>query len=186
MNIPNQLSILRFICAPILLLLAWSGHGNYFLLLLVFAFILDAVDGPLARRLHQESEIGSRLDSYADVAIYIVFMVGAWWLWPDIIKRESVFMLILAGSIVFPSVIGFIKFHRATSYHTWLVKLAAITISITGILLFLGGPALLFRISCIICLLAAVEEVLISLILSEPYSNVKTLWHVLKSRKFRD
>lgn len=183
MTFPNQLSILRLFCAPVLLVLAWFGKENAFLILLVFAFFLDAIDGPIARRFHQETEFGSKMDSYADTAIYIVFIAGACWLWPEIIRREIVYVLIIIGSLLLPGAASFFRFYRLVSYHTWLIKLAAVCTTVSGIVLFMNGPPYFFRAASFLCLLGAIEEIIITLVLKEPYSNVKTLWHVLRKQR---
>ena len=41
MNIPNSISIFRFLMVPILLVLAWTGHARVFLILLVISFLSD-------------------------------------------------------------------------------------------------------------------------------------------------
>jgi len=183
MTLPNFLSSLRLALTPFLLATAWFGQVYLFLAILIFAFILDAVDGPIARRLHQVSKFGSKLDSWADFFVYIVFVIGAWWLWPEIIMREWVYILLVVASIVLPVVTGLIKFKILTSYHTWMVKLGALLMAPTAIWVFIGGPALPFHIATIICVVAGLEEIVISMVLKEPYADVRTLLHVLKKKK---
>ena len=183
MTLPNFLSILRLALTPFLLATAWFQHPYPFLAILIFAFILDAIDGPIARRLHQVSKLGSKLDSWADFFVYIVFVIGACLLWPEIIMRELVFILLVVTSIVLPVLTGLIKFKKLTSYHTWMVKLAAVSTAPTAIWVFIGGPALPFHIATAICVVAGLEEIVISIVLKEPYSDVRTLWHVLKKKK---
>lgn len=182
LTFPNSICLLRFVLAPVLLVLAWYGRHDVFIPVLVSAFLLDALDGPLARYLHQESELGPRLDTTADVAIYLVLPVCIWWLWPDLIRSEWVYVLLIIASILAPMITGFIKFRRPTSYHTWLVKAAATITAISIFVLLLGGPELPFRIASFVCLAAGLEEILITLALDNPKSNVRGLVHVLKSR----
>ncbi len=183
MTVPNFLSGLRLALTPFLLATAWFEQVYPFLAILIFAFILDAIDGPIARRLHQVSKLGSKLDSWADFSVYIVFAVGAWLLWPEIIMHELVFIVLVVASIVLPVLTGLIKFKKITSYHTWMVKLAAVSTAPTAIWVFIGGPALPFHIATVICVVAGLEEIMISIVLKEPYSDVSTLLHVLKKKK---
>ena len=53
----------------------------------------------------------------------------------------------------------------------------------SAILLFLVGIAWPFQVASIFCLLAGIEEIVITLILDKPYSDVRTLVHVLKARE---
>lgn len=164
--------------SPVLLLLAWSGLEHLFLAVLIIAFITDAVDGPIARYIHQDTITGSRLDSWADVSVYLAYALGAWWLWPEAIRREVVFVLMVVASIVLPALAGLVKFHRFTNYHTWLAKAAAVMMAATSLVMFIFGPAWPFRIAAVFCVIAGAEEILITLLLKEPRSNVRSLWHL--------
>ena len=183
MTLPNTLSIIRLALAPVLLPLAWTGQEQAFLLVLTVAFITDAIDGPIARRLGRITRLGPKLDTWADVAIYLSVPIGAWWLWPDLIRREILYIAIIIASIVLPMLAGLIKFRDTTSYHTGLVKIAAICTTISSLLLFLQWSPLPFRFSSVLCALAGMEEILITLALSKPRSNVRSLWHVQKQRR---
>jgi len=79
-----------------------------------------------------------------------------------------------------PAVIGFSKFGCFTSYHTWGVKIAAASMGLSLYVLFFGGPAWPFRLAAIICIRAAIEEIALTLLLSESESNVRSVWDVLK------
>lgn len=179
-TLPNLLTGFRFIAAPGLLWLAWNGHGIGFMLLLALAFLTDVLDGFAARLLGQTSEFGATLDSWADVITYLTIAVCCWWLWPEVVTTELVYVLLIVVSCLLPAIVGFTKFGRFTSYHTWGVKLAAAAMGVTLYLLFLGGPAWPFRIAAIICILSALEEVALTLILPEPKSNVRSIWCVLR------
>ena len=76
--LPNLLSGLRLLTAPILLYLAWSGRSRLFLVLLALSLLSDALDGFLARRFNWTSEFGTRLDSWGDCAIYMTVPLCAW------------------------------------------------------------------------------------------------------------
>lgn len=181
LTIPNLLTCFRFFSAPILLWLANSNKADYFLFLLAFTFLTDILDGMAARLLKQQSELGALLDSWADLLIYITISISAWWLWPEIMQREMFFVVTAIISYVSPITAGIIKFHTITSYHTWLVKIAVAVMGTSFFLLLLFDLTWSFRIAACICLLAALEEILITVYLSEPQSNVCSLWHVIKA-----
>ena len=92
--IPNLLSGFRLLAAPIMLYLAWTGKPLSFLIMLAISLSTDAIDGFLARRLNWQSELGARLDSWGDFTTYITVPLGAWWLWPDILRREAFFCMV--------------------------------------------------------------------------------------------
>jgi len=180
LTIPNLLTCFRFVSAPVLLYLAWYGYGNTFLLLLAITFLSDVLDGFAARMLDQESEFGALLDSWADLLVYFTIAVAAWWLWPDVVYREKVYFLMTIISFFSPVVVGVIKFHAFTSYHTWLVKFAVAAMGVSFFLLFLFDLAWPFRIAALICLLAAIEEIAITCYLPRLHSNVRSIWHVMR------
>jgi CDP-diacylglycerol--glycerol-3-phosphate 3-phosphatidyltransferase len=179
-TIPNLLSSLRLVSVPVLLVLAWRGCEKEFLVLLVCALLTDLADGYLARRLHQESELGARLDSWGDFALYITTPLSAWLLWPELIVREIPYVVVVLASFMLPILIGFIKYHRLTSYHTWGAKLSAVLMGCTTLLLFAGGPALPFHFSTVVLVLTQIEEISITFVLPKWHSNVPSLMHALR------
>ena len=180
LTLPNILTGFRFIAAPVLLWLAWQGYGIAFMMLLAIAFLTDLLDGFAARLTGQVSPFGATLDSWADMVIYLTIAIGCWWLWPEIVYRELIFVGLIVASCLLPAFAGFSKFGRFTSYHTWGVKIAAASMGLTLYVLFLGGPAWPFRLAAVICILAALEEIALTLLLSEPESNVRSVLDVLK------
>ena len=180
LTLPNLLTGFRFVAAPGLLWLAWHGYGIAFMLLLALAFLTDLLDGFAARLTGQVSQFGAMLDSWADVITYLTIAIGCWWLWPDVVYRELIFVILMVSSCLLPAVVGFSKFGCFTSYHTWSVKIAAASMGLSLYILFFGGPAWPFRLAAVICILAAIEESALTLLLSESKSNVRSIWDVLK------
>jgi cardiolipin synthase len=180
LTLPNLLTGFRFVAAPGLLWLAWQNQGIAFMGLLAIAFLTDLLDGLAARLTGQVTQFGAILDSWADVITYLTIAVGCWWLWPDVVRKELIYVVMIVASCLLPAIAGFSKFGRFTSYHTWGVKLAAASMGLTLYVLFLGGPAWPFRVAAVICILAAIEEITLTLLLSEPESNVRSVWDVLK------
>lgn len=180
LTLPNALGVLRFLLGFVLLALAWQGEPTAFIAVLIRAFLLGAVDGPIARYHRQDSVQGSRLDSVADFTVYTALLIGAFYLWPEIIRRELAYVLLAAAAILLPVLAGLIKFRTFTSYHTWLVKVATVCIAPASILLLAGGPAWPFHIACFISALAGVEEILITMTLDRPRANVAHLFRVWK------
>ena len=183
LTLPNLLTCFRFVAAPVLLWLAWFGYGNEFLWLLAFTFLTDILDGLAARLLKQESELGALLDSSGDLVIYTVMAISIWWLWPEIVHREWVVIVLATLSFITPPLIGIIKFHAFTSYHTWLVKAAVVSIGLAFFILFIFDIAWPFQLATLICLLAAIEEIAITFYLPELQSNVRSFWHVIHQDK---
>jgi cardiolipin synthase len=73
---PNQLTLLRMLFLPFIVINLVDGHYLTALLLFVLAGISDGLDGLLARRLHQQTLLGQYLDPIADkLLMSTLFMV---------------------------------------------------------------------------------------------------------------
>ena len=179
-NVPNILSLSRIIIAPILLYLAWLGHANLFIIFFVIALLSDALDGYIARKLNVTTPSGATLDSIGDIAIYFVVPLCAWMLWPDIMKREFFYVVIVISAYFLPLAAGVLKFHQIPSYHTYGAKAAAIIMSVALLLLFMSDFNTLFKIAAFFQVIVAMEEIAITMRLSKPKSDVKSIWHVSK------
>jgi CDP-diacylglycerol--glycerol-3-phosphate 3-phosphatidyltransferase len=97
-------------------------------------------------------------------------------------RREGVFIFLFMAAFFLPILIGFIKFQRLTSYHTWLAKASGILLSLGVTILLIWENGLVFRFSVGLFMLSALEEIAITLVLTEWQSNVPTLRYVLKNR----
>jgi CDP-diacylglycerol--glycerol-3-phosphate 3-phosphatidyltransferase len=182
-QIPNILSGFRLVAAPFLLVLAWLGHPNLFLVLLCLSLLSDSVDGFVARKLNVSSDTGTKLDSWGDLATYLTVPICAWWLWPGLLKREVFFVSVAIGAYVVPILAGLAKFGRVPSYHTWSAKLSAVLMSIAALVLFTTGIAWPFRIAALVQAVEAIEEILITILLPAPQGNVHSLWHAMKMKR---
>jgi cardiolipin synthase (CMP-forming) len=63
---PNQLTLLRMIFLPFIIINLVSHHYSLTLVLFVLAGLSDGLDGLLARKLHQQTQLGQYLDPIAD------------------------------------------------------------------------------------------------------------------------
>ena len=63
---PNQLTLLRMIFVPFIVIHLVDGHYLWALIVFIIAGFSDGLDGLLARRLHQQTLLGQYLDPIAD------------------------------------------------------------------------------------------------------------------------
>jgi CDP-diacylglycerol--glycerol-3-phosphate 3-phosphatidyltransferase len=181
-NWPNAISLLRLLMAPLLLWLAYAHCPGWFLGILVFAGLTDVVDGFLARHLGQITELGSHLDSWGDFSIYSTMAAGAWLLWPEQVAREWLPFGAIVASFSLPVLAGLYKFGKLTSYHTWSVKLAVAVTYAGYLLLFAGCTPWLFRLAAVFCVVAGIEEILITLVMKKERADVRSLRAALRGR----
>ena len=73
---PNQLTLLRMIFVPFIVIHLVDGHYLWALIIFVVAGFSDGLDGLLARTLHQQTLLGQYLDPIADkLLLSTVFLV---------------------------------------------------------------------------------------------------------------
>lgn len=180
---PNLLSGARIALMPAVLLAAIGGSRHWFLILVAASLATDALDGFLARRLNAFSDFGRKLDSAADYLTMITGLAGIALLWPGIVRRELPW--IVAGLSAFFGVIvfGFVRLGHPPCYHTWAAKFGVAGCALSMIPLLAGWSAVPFHVMVILQILAAVEEVIISLLIPRHVGEMATVWHALRLRR---
>jgi len=183
LTLPNLLSVTRLVVILPELYFASVGNAPAFLGLLCLALFTDSIDGAIARRLKQDTVLGAQLDSLGDLATYSTLPICAWLLWPDIIRRESVFVIMAILSYVAPIVVGLARYRRVTSYHTWGAKASAVLMGAAVLVLFLDWSAWPFRIFTPFAALAGLEEIAITCTLPVWRANIPSLRHAIRTRR---
>ena len=179
-GVPNALSLFRIGMVPLLGALAWRGETNAFLVCFGVALASDVLDGIVARSSGETSALGARLDSLGDLATYTVLPVCAWWLWPDVLRAHAVAFAVAVVAYLAPLAVGFLRYRRMTSYHTWAAKLTAVWMGGALLALFWGGVAWPFYVGVALLVAECAEEIAISCVLPRWKSDVPTLWHALR------
>lgn len=179
-NLPNTLSALRIAAAPTLVLLGWLGATELFLTTLWMALLSDAADGYCARRSGQSSELGACLDSWGDWLLYAALPAGVAMLWPELARREMVWVGVALAVLVVPSAVGFLKFGRLTSYHTYLAKITGVLMAGGAVALLQWDYAGLFHLAVCFLAIEGVEELLITAELPAWRSDVRSFRSALR------
>ena len=178
-TLPNLLSASRLALIPLLAALAWTGRAPLFLVALAAGFASDVLDGQIARRWGLASELGAKLDSWGDLALYATLPLFAWWLWPDVLRAETPWLVVAIAAFALPTLIGLLRWGRLTSYHTYLAKLCSWLVGGSAFVLFCGGPSWPFHVATVVLVVEAVEEIAITCVLPRWRSDVPSIWHAL-------
>ena len=100
-SIPNMLSILRLILVPVFLWLLLNNHLYWALGVLAFAGASDWLDGQIARRFNQVTELGKVLDPAADRLYIFASLIGLvingnvpLWLAIAVIARDVMLLIV--------------------------------------------------------------------------------------------
>lgn len=132
LNVPNLLSFARLGLLPVFLVLAASESSEariWLYILGAFGLLSDVLDGYLARRLNQMTELGKVLDPLSDKIITAALVIFAYfeksfpgWLAALILGRD---ILILVLALFWRNKLDFVPVSNL------LGKLAALTVALT-------------------------------------------------------
>jgi cardiolipin synthase len=143
LTIPNLLTFLRMALIPVFAITLFYGHNAWALLIFFVAGASDGVDGFVARRFNQESELGTILDPIADkllmtTAFVILTLPNVFpptrhlpvpfWVTASVIGRD---VLITASAIAIFIITDFRGFKPS-----WLGKLSTL-VQVTAVALIL-------------------------------------------------
>lgn len=181
LSAPNVVTALRVFGSPTLILLALNDLAVGVAIVVAILVFTEWLDGFLARTLHQESELGARLDTIADASFYVSILVALVILSP-VVTREAAWMAAAIISFAGSCLVSLIKFRRLPSYHTWMAKGGWLVVGAGTVSLLAGWSAWPFRIAMVCVVLANLEALAITILLSKPRVNVRSLWQVLRTK----
>ncbi|MCU1397466.1 MAG: pgsA [Acidimicrobiales bacterium] len=123
LTIPNVMSLIRLCCIPLFLYLLFGRDNRAGAAWLLGGLgATDWIDGYIARRFNQVSELGKVLDPTADRLMFIVALIGMIvdragpvWFYVLVLVREALF----GGTVLIATIAGMKRFDV-----TWLGKLA--------------------------------------------------------------
>src|SRR5579862_2540266 len=111
---PNQITLLRLIFIPFVIIAVFEGHWRWALALLLIAALSDGLDGLLARTLHQQTLLGQYLDPIADKlllsSLFLVLSILHKIPWKYTVVVFSRDISILAASAVLFAIAGLRNF----------------------------------------------------------------------------
>jgi len=183
-QLPNALSAIRILCAPVLLLLAITGYQVAFTWVLVVALLTDVADGWIARGFGLQSRLGARLDTVGDSLIWYAALAGLIAFQRDVLAMHAGLIGAVVCFWILESVLAWLRYRRLSSFHTYLSKAAGVLLSVwIGVLFVLGHQPWLLGVAAALSILANLEEMLLIGLLPQWRSDVKGAWWVLRERQ---
>ena len=155
LTVANQLTLLRMLLIPALVILVVYGLNGWALVVLVGAGLTDALDGILARWWGQRTTLGALLDPMADklllISTFVVLTIPSL----DLPNRLPIWLTVLVISrdviIVVTVAIVNLSIGRRTFKPTLLGKLATLvyllTAAVTMYFNWLGRPSALVDVA---------------------------------------
>ena len=183
-TIPNLITLYRLLMVPVILYFAISGREKLFAVFLVINLLSDIIDGYIARRFKMESEIGAKLDSFADNFNYVLAFIGFYIFKMDDLRPHIVSLIIFISMLLLTVIVPLIKFGKFPSFHLYVTKIGGYIQGAFFICLFtIGFIAPFYYFMIIWGMLGAVECIAIDMVIPEMRSNIKGLYWVLKERR---
>jgi len=184
-HVPMALVAVRCLIAPFLVIDALDGEtGLWFVILFVIAGITDVLDGMIARRYKVVSTMGSAMDGYADVLLYISILFCIWRVHPEIIKSFFIPILTVGATQVISWLVSLFKYSKITSYHTFGGKFWAVTLFVATFSIFAFNYAgILFWIAIIVGIASNIEDMMITLVTPYWAHDVSSIRDALKLRR---
>jgi len=183
-NVPAILVGIRFAIAPLLLLDAIDGStGSGFIIGYTVAVVSDIFDGILARKLKVSTPQLRQADSWADICLYLCVAMSSWLLYPEeILSFRTPLLLAVAVQLALFAT-NLVKFGKFPSYHTYTAKAWGLALLIATIGLFGFGYSQTLWLAIAFCLLNSLEEMVMTLLLTEWQCDVLSLFHALRLRE---
>ena len=183
-NIADWFSFYRIAAAPFLLALIWFDQQLIFTWFLLISYSTDAIDGFLARKLNIASARGSQLDSFGDQITLIVGLIGLFYFETHFIKTNFILILVAFVPYVIQMVIAYLKYGKATAFHTYLAKLSAVVQSVFILWsLFFTPEYVLFYVMIGIGLLETFEEITLIYMYDTWASDVKGIYWAQRDKR---
>ena len=183
LTIPNIITSYRLIIDPVILYFIIADKENLFAIFLTINLLSDALDGFLARRLKQETEIGAKLDGFADNFTYVLAFVGIFVFRMEEIRPHMVSFVIMITMLVSTVIVSLVKFRKFPSYHLYTTKIGGYIEGGFFIVLFMFGFITPYYYLVVAwAIMGAIECIIINLMIPEMRSDIKGLYWVIKER----
>ena len=141
-HLPWLMAATRAALGPILILgqaSQWSGAALASIILT--ALLSDIFDGILARRWRCDTPAVRLFDSLADTAFYLCTAVALWLRYPHLLKSHALLFTALFTLEATRFAFDFAKFHKPSSYHSYLAKTWGLVLATAVIAAFLTPHA---------------------------------------------
>jgi len=183
-TIPNVITSYRLFMDPVILYFIISGQERLFAIFLLINLLSDVLDGYIARKYKMETELGAKLDAFADYFTYLLVFIGLFVFKMDELREHLVSVIIFISMLVSTVIVSLIKFRKFHSYHTLIEKTGGYIQAFFFICLFtIGFVAPLYYFMIVLGILGAIETIAIDIIIPEMRSDILGIYWVLKEKR---
>lgn len=187
MKIPHLLILLRFLFAPLILLLAiYLGDQARItiVILIILGLLSDIFDGIIARKQNISSVKLRRLDSQVDLIFWLSVGISCYILNPDITKDHTVGIIVVIAMEVVCYMTSFIRFGKETCTHAFLSKIWGLLLFSTFIsIIGFGYGGNIIEIAIIWGVFSQLDVIVIILLLPKWQNDIPSSYHAYLIKK---
>lgn len=177
--IPNCITSLRIVGTASLLFI--DPLTELFYIIYTLSGLSDVVDGFVARMTHTTSELGSRLDTIADLLLYAVMIIRVF---PVLWERLAVWIWYVLVAVLIIRVVSYayvaIRHHQLSAMHTYGNKATGLLAFLVPYFLLLNNATPACGVVVIAAVLSSVEELTIHLVSGKYDPSCKSIFMLRK------
>lgn len=177
LSVPNCITSFRIVGT--LCLLFMEPFSAVFYVLYALCGFSDVLDGWIARRTNTTSQLGSKLDSIADLLLYTLILLR---IFPVLWARLPRWIWYLVGAALLLRVFSYgtvaLRYRRFASIHTYMNKATGLAVFLVPFSVMTPAAALFCTAVCAIAITASAEELLIHLCTNTYQEGVRTIFKI--------
>ena len=173
--VPNFISSLRIVGTASLLFI--DPLTELFYIIYTLSGFSDILDGWVARTTHTTSELGSKLDTIADLLLYAVMIIRVF---PELWARLAVWIWYALALAIVIRIVSYtyvaIRHHQLSAMHTYGNKVTGLLAFLVPYFLLLTNATPACGVVVIAAVLSSAEELLIHLVSGEYDPSHKSIF----------
>ena len=176
----NLLSMSRIVLLPLLYILLFMDQWIAFVITYAILGSTDYFDGKLARRRNEITELGKKLDSWADVIFYLSSAFFLYHFHESYIMNNYTLLMGFFCIFILSFIVSAIRLKKLVVMHTNILRLAATMVYFTVIFSFFINGTYLVTLTLITYYIGFTEEILIFIFYGDVDPDIRYLWWLMK------
>jgi phosphatidylglycerophosphate synthase len=183
LTIPNGLSLSRLVLLPVLYVFVFRRMDTAFVVGYALLGVTDYLDGLIARKFNQKSDVGKALDSIADLPFYISTAYFMARLFPQYLRPNRVLLFVFFGVLAASFVISAVRWRKPVLMHTFVMRKNAVLVYFCMLLSFYVNTTILIAVILVIYMVGLAESIIIFLRHPEVDQDSLSMFHLIEIQK---
>ncbi len=129
-KLSNMITSVRILTIPLMFYFAYEGERVLSLVFLFVSWLIDFIDGAIARKHNQETKLGYYLDTYLDGVFLIGIIFYVYMHYNSIFLKYYSALIILSLMFLINCIFSLLKFKEIYSLHLWSGKVLGNTLAL--------------------------------------------------------